>query len=118
MFAQELESYKISPWGSSNNFPQIADELINKIGVLNTGLKYIRNVILGQGIFPCKVKGYDDSGNEVLEIINDPGIAMLNVTGMKFPLILRKWKTGDYFYPLGMRKKKKVSRFLIDNKIF
>ena len=49
-------------------------------------------------------------------IIYDSNIAQLNVEKLKFPLTLRKWKEGDKFMPLGMKKFKKLSDFFIDNK--
>jgi len=57
-------------------------------------------------------------------IPKDSSVSCLDKKELEFPLVLRKWKKGDYFYPLGMKNlpagrqgKKKISNYLVDRKI-
>jgi tRNA(Ile)-lysidine synthase len=42
---------------------------------------------------------------------------MLDRASLRFPLTWRKWRAGDSFFPLGMTGRKKISDFLIDQKV-
>lgn len=51
-----------------------------------------------------------------INIFPDLSEIKLDYEKLKFPLVLRKWKKGDRFIPLGMKSFKKLSDFFIDNK--
>lgn len=65
---------------------------------------------VGNQIIHCET-GYQGH----LEYRND--IGYLDEGKLVFPLVLRPWQEGDWFKPLGMQGKKKLSDFVIDKKI-
>ena len=55
-------------------------------------------------------------GNFKLTEFKNKKVAVLNYDKLEFPLTLRNWKEGDWFIPSGMKGKKKLSDYFIDNK--
>jgi hypothetical protein len=90
-----LSGIELLSWGSNNDFPQWADKIITSTSVLNSGLKFIRNFTLGQGIFCCKISGYDADGNEILSQYPDP-VPQQIINSLKVRRYMEK-AARDYF---------------------
>jgi tRNA(Ile)-lysidine synthase len=65
--------------------------------------------------FPMDVEIVDR--DQLKTIPPEPSVACLDLDLIQFPLTLRHWLHGDYFFPLGMDQMKKVSDFFVDNKV-
>lgn len=52
-----------------------------------------------------------------LIVKNNPMAASADAEKLIFPLTIRNWQTGDYFYPLGMQHRQKLSDFFIQQKV-
>lgn len=64
---------------------------------------------------PLQLKITTINNNE--NLIFDANYGLFDLDKIKFPLLVRKWQKGDYFYPFGMEGKKKLSKFFKDEKM-
>ncbi len=55
--------------------------------------------------------------NELERIPSERNTACLDYDEIQFPLTIRRWQHGDYFFPLGMEQIKKLSDFFVDEKV-
>lgn len=111
-----------------NSFGQAGDQFLSKshrlvidrvvliVQPIESSAPVEKTMIPGEGKFKlgnleleCRIteESYNSNSNE----------AWLQYDNLKFPLTWRRWKEGDRFIPLGMNGFKKVSDFLIDEKV-
>lgn len=74
---------------------------------IEAGVREITNPIHLK-VSGCETESSPENCNEIY----------VDAQKLKFPLVVRKWRKGDYFYPLGMSgQKKKVSKYFKDKKL-
>ncbi len=91
-------------------------ELIVSEKEIPSDKEYTINKLLDFINVPCIRSAKIVRITETYLIPSDPSIGCIDYEKVTFPLTIRKWKTGDRFYPLGMNRKKKLSDYFIDNK--
>ncbi|MHA7844445.1 MAG: tRNA lysidine(34) synthetase TilS [Winogradskyella sp.] len=80
-----------------------------------SGLFFTKSDIeIGKVQTPIGILFFDEA--EAL-LDNSKTTIYVNLEKLKYPLELRPWETGDVFHPIGMKGKKKVSKFLKDEKL-
>jgi tRNA(Ile)-lysidine synthase len=84
------------------------------IGEFSTGVIQSDDQSYTQDNLRLKIDIYDQKS---FKIPSDPATASLDLDKLTFPLTVRPWQQGDRFKPLGMKGQKKLSDFMIDEKI-
>ncbi|WP_268224138.1 tRNA lysidine(34) synthetase TilS [Sinomicrobium oceani] len=102
---------------TSEKFIMVRDRehlLIEPIAQEETGASYffITDDIREIG-YPVRLL-FSEGDNDV---INPGNGVTIDKDKLNYPLKLRKWEKGDYFYPLGMTNRKKLSKFFKDEKV-
>ena len=65
---------------------------------------------------PLRLSFHAEDFDRSFSIPSDPNVACVDYDLVEFPMILRKWQSGDFFKPLGFEHHKKLSDFFIDRK--
>jgi len=66
---------------------------------------------------PIQLKIENIINSASFKIPKNPVVGAFDFNNLTFPLTLRPWHHGDWFIPLGMKGKKKISDFLVDQKV-
>ena len=93
-----------------------SDLVISPVERKKECLQYIYSLEEGVWFVPIKLSIQKVVINKEFHIRKEKDIAYFDYEKLKFPLLLRKWKKGDFFFPFGMKGKKKLSDYFVDKK--
>ncbi|ARS36326.1 tRNA lysidine(34) synthetase TilS [Pontibacter actiniarum] len=93
----------------------------DQLVITQRNLSSFGSILINEGDTEAEAGGYSFSikyiAADKYKLNTKPHVAALDAAQLKFPLKLRSWQEGDWFVPLGMNGKKKISDFLIDKKV-
>ncbi len=104
----------------SNEFILLKDRktlIIEKLIKSNNDECYLIEDSCSEIDLPLKMRFKRIRRNVNFHIPTSTDTIALDHDNLKFPLILRRWKKGDYFYPLGLNGRKKLSDYFANEKI-
>ena len=83
----------------------------------HTDARYTINSIADFKTIPFVISARIENIKSGFSISRDPCTAFIDMNMVSYPIVIRSWQPGDFFYPLGMINKKKLSDYLTDRKL-
>lgn len=91
---------------------QLILEKISQKNLKNDKIQIFDTIEISNLSYTVERIAFDNSIN-----FKKKGIEYLDAEKVSFPLYIRQWQAGDYFYPLGMNGRKKLSDYFTDLKL-
>jgi len=92
------------------------DEIIVSSISIDDNNEFIINSIDDFSKVPCILSATILDVDKEFMIPYGADFCSMNLAELTFPVIIRHWKKGDYFFPFGMSQKKKLSDYFTDRK--
>jgi tRNA(Ile)-lysidine synthase len=83
----------------------------------NTKETYSISQTDGEITYPIRLKIKKLSVTSEFQVSKLQNCIHVDASKIIFPLVLRHWNQGDIFFPFGMKQRKKISDFFIDNRM-
>ncbi len=113
-----IDNNKIGAIVQSSNFELLIDRTLLILNTKDSSKNNTNSSFSSFNSEGWKTLGFEIDDNYKGEYKSkDTNLAFIDADKIEFPLHIRNWNNGDFFYPLGMKNRKNISDFFIDNKI-